>query len=203
MKKIIVSIASVAALATAGMAAAATNSMPAAQPQQASSFFHNSASGIYVNGGLGWGHVSGSALSNVNITSKNDLAWNAALGYQFNPYFALETSYIDFGRVKSTYQNQNITEKLHGFGIDAKGIYPVNQKINVFGTAGMMDMTDQASGAASGKNRAWTPTLGAGASYAVTKSIAVTGQDVYAFKKSGYTPAANALLAGVSYKFNI
>ena len=205
MKKLVVGVVGAVALVTAGMAAAAATTSPvksvASAPEQT---FSNSAAGFYVNAGLGWGHVAQS-IQDASSVSRNALAWAGFAGYQFNPYVALETGFIDFGHATQTYDGiGSAKESLYGFDVDAKGIYPVSNKLDVFGTAGVIRMTDKATGIVSGSTHAWTPDLGAGVAYHVMPTIDLTAQDVYAFKNSDKDiPAANAVLAGVSYKFNI
>ena len=201
MKKIVVGLVSAIALTTVGMAGAAT-SMGA--PDQT---FSNCVAGIYVNTSFGYSDVFASP-SNYAATSvsKGAFAWDALIGYQFNPYLALETSYVSFGYATLHYAaGGNIKDSLSGIGVDAKGIYPVSAKVDLFGTAGVMlmhqsyDSTDSFDAF-----NAWTPDLGLGVDYNVTKNIAITGQDIYAFKNTNNNvPAANVLLAGISYKINI
>jgi OOP family OmpA-OmpF porin len=216
MKKLVVSIVSAAALATAGMAAASTSTVAIDQNSGSSM----GAAGIYVDGGLGIGTISAKGSTYalpVNSLNTTYLAWNGDVGYQFNQYVAVEGGYTSFGHVKANFDNSNsLTTTLGGFGVDAKGILPINPKLSVFGKAGAIDMHesfDTASGeVSSAKNtgNAWTADFGAGVAYNFTHQIAFTAQDIYALKTSENTnngtaniPAANAVLAGASYKFNI
>lgn len=199
MKKLVVGVVSVVALATVGMAAAAATTSPVKSVDASAQTFSNTAAGVYANVGLGYGYISQNKETGMSSVSNNTFAWNALVGYQFTPYVALETSFIDFGH--ATIQPGDVKEKLYGFGIDAKGIYPVNNKVDVFGTAGVIRMDASGNG---DTVHAWTPSLGAGAAYHVMKNVDLTAQDVYAFKNGDKNiPAANALLAGVGYKFNI
>lgn len=222
MKKVVIGFVGAVALATAGMAAAATDGM-------AASSSNNDASGIFVSGNLGYGSI-GVKKSNFNdpITnaaptkfSNTGLAWAANLGYQFNRYFAVEAGYLDFGgdKVTGTYNGNSLTQKdtFGGFNATLKGILPINNQFNVFAKAGMIDMHWHESGSNStnilngvGSVSKLVPLLSIGAAYNVNSNVALTLQDAYSFKtkfhKDGNPvtmPAANAILAGVSYKFNV
>lgn len=200
MKKLVVGIVSAAALATVGMAAAAT-SMNASEQT-----FSNSAAGIYAGAGLGYGYVDQSAPTGTSV-SKGSLSWDALFGYQFNPYVALEARYLDFGYAtvkQAGFPNGKVD--LYGLGADVKGILPVNNNLNVFGLAGILRMDGKVvySGTTMTKNHAWTPDLGVGAGYTVMKNTTLTVEDVYAFKNTTNSiPAANAVLAGATYKFSL
>lgn len=224
MKKVLVGLVSAAALAsvTVGMAAA-TNSMNASS---GNSFFNNSASGIFISGNLGYGSVT-AENSDYGLTptslNHDGLAWNVNLGYQFNPYFAVEVGYIAMPDVTANFA-ANIANKatLDGFAIDAKGILPINQKVDLFAKAGAIDMSQKQTVSVSGatadtvSGSAWTPELGLGADYNVTKNVAITLQDIYTmgaqyngtdsqnlFSGTVTIPTTNSILVGASYKFSM
>ncbi|MDP1574497.1 MAG: outer membrane beta-barrel protein [Coxiellaceae bacterium] len=201
MKKLVVGFVNAAALVAVGMVAPA---MGMDAPEQT---FSNCVAGPYVNAGLGYSDVFVNAANYAATSaSKEAFAWDALIGYQFNPYIALEASYVSFGYATLYYAGvDNVKDSLSGFGIDAKGIYSVNTKVDVFATVGVMLMHQSYGGTNSfDAFNAWTPDLGLGIAYNVTKNAAITGQDIYTFKNtSNNVPAANVLLAGVSYKINI
>ncbi|MCK5864750.1 MAG: outer membrane beta-barrel protein, partial [Marinobacter adhaerens] len=62
---------------------------------------------------------------------ENDLL-GAAVGYQFNPFFALEAEYIDFGN----FGEDEVEGKLKGFGLSAVGRLPLTDSFGVYGKAG-------------------------------------------------------------------
>ncbi|HLB56845.1 MAG TPA: outer membrane beta-barrel protein [Coxiellaceae bacterium] len=222
MKKVVVNIVSAAAL-TLGMAAA-TNGM-AATSQNFSNHTSGNGAGIFVSGNLGYGTSGYSKSYYTNSvfgsqpTSYNDdaFAWAANAGYQFNRYLALEAGYISFGQSKATSTlPATMTNTFGGFDAAAKGILPINNQFNVFAKAGVVDMHENvnlSSGSVSaniGNGNSWAPLLGVGTAYNINKNVALTVQDDYAFqthyKKSGTTylmPSANAILGGVSFKFNM
>lgn len=223
MKKLVVSMVSAAALATAGMAAA--NNGMAASDQSFSS--GNNASGVFVSGDAGVGFV-GLKKSDFNDPITNaaptqfqthGFAWAANLGYQFNKYLALEAGYMTFGKTKVNTTiggiAANETDSFGGFDAAAKVIAPISSQFNLFAKAGAVDMHDDADLSVVGRTirahgSTWVPMLGLGTSYNVSNNVALTVQDDYAFR-TNYThqgvktfmPAANDVLAGLSYKFNV
>jgi opacity protein-like surface antigen len=56
----------------------------------------------------------------------------AALGYQFNEFFALEAEYIDFGN----FGDDEVEGKLKGVGLSAIGRLPLTQSFGVYAKAG-------------------------------------------------------------------
>lgn len=213
MKKVVVMLVSAAALATVGMAAA-SNSM-AASDQSSSS----NASGIFISGNLGYSDQGYKKSDFVSTPSKLDttgFAWNANAGYQFNQYVAVEGGYTRFADTKATFTGLGTnTISLYGLGMDVKGILPVSSQFDLFAKVGAMRLSEKQTvqeGSATAKltGNAWTPTLGLGTAFNVNSNVALTLQDAYTFKtdfkKSGVKvnmPATNAILAGVSYKFNV
>lgn len=223
MKTLVVSFVSAAALAAAGMAVA-DNSTVAYDNNSGSN-----AAGIFISGNLGYGSIgvkksdfndpiTGTAPTKFNNTG---LAWAANLGYQFNQYVAVEAGYLDFGGDKATgtISGNPVTQKdtFGGFNIAVKGILPINRQFDLFGKAGLIDMhwheTDSSSTSllnGAGSTNKLVPLLGIGAAYNINSNVALTLQDVYSFKSKFHKdgnpvtmPSANAILTGVSYKFNV
>lgn len=224
MKKVVVNIVSAAAL-TLGMAAA-TNGM-AATSQNFSNQTSSNGAGIFVSGNLGYGTIGNSA-SDYNTTGQpaatsfnhDGLAWAANAGYQFNKYLAVEAGYISFGQSKANTYNTSsqavkATDTFGGFDAAVKGILPINNQFDVFAKAGAVDMHDDLDVTGAGTTtkatgHSWAPLLGIGTSYNINKNVALTAQDDYAFKttykyqgQNTRMPSGNAILAGVSYKFNV
>ena len=83
-------------------------------------------SGPYVSGSYGGYKAHGGEFED-----ENDLL-GVALGYQFNPVFALEAEYIDFGN----FGNDDVEGKLKGLGLSAVGRLPVTDSFGVYGKVG-------------------------------------------------------------------
>lgn len=124
------------------------------------------APGVYVTGQLGYANTHMDHKTNItdidNSTpfhfhpnnendtnlSNNGLAGRIALGYQFNPTFALEVGYLRLGQTKidgliahdsDPYNHDAARLKLQQNAVDflAKGIVPICDKFNLYGKAGL------------------------------------------------------------------
>ncbi len=82
--------------------------------------------GAYISGSYG-GYKSHGG----DFEDENDLL-GAAVGYQFNPVFALEAEYIDFGN----FGNDDVEGKLKGVGLSAVGRLPLTNSFGVYGKVG-------------------------------------------------------------------
>jgi OOP family OmpA-OmpF porin len=131
----IAAVATVAASAFAGSLAAAADTDLSGSP-----------SGAYV--GAGWGRFNlkidslsdvGSGIS--DIAHSHDDAFKINAGYRFNPYFALEADYIDFGNPGSSFSGTgsdgNYKLNVSGFAPFAVGTLPLGF-FELFGKAGWL-----------------------------------------------------------------
>ena len=98
--------------------------------------------GPYVGGQLGVGETYYETFSVFN-TNENALAGRIFTGYQFNPNFALELGYLQFGKTTVTDDvtgaRASVTE--NSIDIMAKGILPLNEKFNLYGKLGAAYVT--------------------------------------------------------------
>ena len=145
------------------------------------------APGVYVTGQLGYANTHmGDKTDTTNIDnntsfhfhpnngndtnlSNNGLAGRIALGYQFNPNFALEAGYLRLGQEKldgfvgkdgSDY-HQAATLKLQQNVVDflAKGIVPICDKFNLYGKAGLAYINTAVQGKTKGDETAGVPDI--------------------------------------------
>jgi OmpA-OmpF porin, OOP family len=78
------------------------------------------------------------------------LAGRLAIGYQFNPNLAVELGYLQLSKLKATtphtpnYCAGLITLKQNAIDLAAKGILPINDKLNVYGKLGVAYLTSKA-----------------------------------------------------------
>jgi len=107
-------------------AALFTASLVTAPVALAQSNVERDQSGPYVSGSYGGYKSHGGEFED-----ENDLL-GAAVGYQFNPFFALEAEYIDFGN----FGEDEVEGKLKGFGLSAVGRLPLTDSFGVYGKAG-------------------------------------------------------------------
>lgn len=83
-------------------------------------------SGLFVSGSYG-----GYKAHNGEFDDENDLL-GVSLGYQFNPFFALETEYIDFGN----FGDDDVDGKLKGVTLGVVGRLPLTDSFGVYGKVG-------------------------------------------------------------------
>ncbi len=210
MNKAVIALlgASAFVLSTAGIAGGTTR-VPGANTDA------NNITGLYVSGNLGYGTVDiklPKDLPSGISASHSGFAWSGALGYQFNQYIALEGGYIQFANVEVK-QDSVGNVKLHTNAVDLalKGIYPINQRFDVFGKAGLAYMSHSVAGTANGgstvtvsiKNHQIAPLFGLGAAYNITRKVAVDVQGITTLKSGddGEYPATYTGLVGLTYKF--
>ncbi|MDF1761732.1 MAG: outer membrane beta-barrel protein [Coxiellaceae bacterium] len=168
----------------------------------------NVLSGLYVGGNVGYGKTN-LTMQDVdtgnNISTKNKgFVWGANAGYEFTKNWAVEAGYTQMPNVKidqGTTANQNRI-----FDIVAKGIYPFNDKFNVFGKLGAayththttsltgIDNPDQSSGAI-------VPYFGAGVGYNLTQNVSLNVQGFATTKRGNSVPAMYGATAGLQYNF--
>jgi OOP family OmpA-OmpF porin len=130
------------------------------------------------------------AFANQGVTTsssidKHDTGYSLDLGYQVNPYFAVEGGYVDFGKFDfssaasaPTADTINGNYKAYGYDLSAVGILPLQQGLSVYSKAGAFrsraDLDASSTGlvAVSGANHWGThPTFGVGAGYDFTKNM--------------------------------
>lgn len=110
-------------------------------------------------------------------------------GYQFNDHFAVEIGYVDFGDIDSSSQITTSNPgtiwsqlEISGFSAALKADYPVNEKLAVFGKAGLFswdaEVTSTArlmlgSASANVRDDGNDFTFGIGASYDLTEQFSL------------------------------
>lgn len=158
-------------------------------------------SGVYIGiqGGLAWSDVGNGFKNYVNGVydyekdqgnnpvkqiDEHDVGGRAFVGYNFNPYVALELGgtlypenkyglFVDFG------DNNNIltTIKTYTFDLLGKFSLPLGEKWSIYAKAGIayVNTTYEYTGTdlTSETNHAWRPGYGAGASYSLSRDITV------------------------------
>jgi len=216
MKKTMVSFISATALLTAGMVFASDN-LTMDDYQLSAYYQHEQNEKFYADSKVGFfiGINAGYAKVKAFTKSKNTgFAWNANLGYQFSPYFAIESGYTQFPDVNESGTLSGVgayTAKDKYYGIDLlfKGILPVTHSFDLFAKLGAMYFTAQrklqtgAGGLALYKKlkrvvTQYNPEVGIGASYDITPHVAITVQGIGTFW--GYSTYAG--YGGLSFKFN-
>lgn len=135
--------------------------------------------------------VAGATASSLT-KDETDTAFKLLAGYRFNPNFALEGGYTDFGNFKAT---RNVTApavgsletriKSSGFHFGLVGILPINDKFDFFGRIGAIRTSTETSYSTSGavtlaagansnpKHSEWNGQYGIGVQLNVEKNIGV------------------------------
>ncbi|WP_417567101.1 porin family protein [Marinobacter sp.] len=146
-------------LACAAFFTASAFSAPAALAQGS---VERDQSGPYISGSYGGYKSHGGEFED-----ENDLL-GAALGYQFNEFFALEAEYIDFGN----FGDDNVDGKLKGVGLGAVGRLPLTDSFGVYGKAGAFaSFFDVDAFNESETYDEVTPFVGAGVDFRVTRQL--------------------------------
>ena len=142
-------------------------------------------SDLKLNGGDIDGVFANQGITSSSSIDRHDTAWSLNLGYQFNPYFALEGGYVDFGKYDlkgdvSAPAADTIDGryKAYGYDLSAVGILPLQQGLSVYGKAGVFhsrsDLEASSSGAvpvSSASHWGNSGTFGVGAGYDFTKNV--------------------------------
>jgi OOP family OmpA-OmpF porin len=118
---------------------------------------------FYVGGGVGQAEAEGFCddfrtlaigIGTVNSCDEKDSAWKFFGGYQFNPNFALEASYFDYGSVSASGQLLGLPFSVSGdtsaFGIAAVGMLPLGNNFSLFGKLGLLRTEVDVSGSVLG-----------------------------------------------------
>ena len=114
-----------------------------------------------------------------------DFGWNVGAGYRFNQHLALEANYNQLQNINYTDAQgatQDIYKDVYFLDVTLKGIYQLNDKVDLFAKAGVAYVSDQTAnnegpdGVSIDNFTAQTnivPMLGTGVSYAITPRVAL------------------------------
>jgi OmpA-OmpF porin, OOP family len=97
--------------------------------------------GFYIGGAIGQTKAEGDCPSGFTCDLK-DNGWKIFGGYKFNPNFAVEGSYGDFGEITLTTGAVTARGELTSLGIAAVGMLPIGERFSLFGKVGW-NLTDQ------------------------------------------------------------
>jgi OOP family OmpA-OmpF porin len=208
------------------------------------------APGPYVTGQLGYANThmgkktniadlnkhlpDGATLSpndqSVSNLSNNGLAGRLAIGYQFNPNFAVEMGYLNLDSKKAS-GSVSVAQKVVASGslklnqnaidLAAKGILPVANNINVYGKVGVayltttldakgdivskdhtMPVSVDLTGAAGIAKHKWAPEAAVGVSYDLTPNVSVDTSWTHIQPLGSHRPGNIDFVAvGLGYNF--
>lgn len=145
--------------------------------------------GVYVEGQVGYAHTGKHFVkpfpSSGKVSSKyqGGLAGRLAVGYQFNPNWAVEMGYLQLAQqkanVKSNIVKQSVTLNQHAFDVVGKGILPINSKFGIYAKAGMAYLANDLKGnVVNGQSivaplakHSWAPEAGLGLTYNINTHV--------------------------------
>ena len=119
-------------------------------------------SGFFISGSYGGYKAHGGEFDD-----DRDL-YGVSAGYQFNPFFALEADYIDFGK----FGDDEVRSDLKGLSLSAKGRLPLTDAFGIYGKVGAFASDMEVS--AFDEDETYeevSPFVGAGVDFMMTHSL--------------------------------
>ena len=199
-----------------------------ASPALAQSYQYNPNEGPYIGASFGQAKTDadldlGSALDSAGYdvisssSDDSDIGYKVYAGYQFNPNFAVEASYVDFGKFEANATVMagepiaaNASASIDGFGFALVGKLPIQNGFNVYGKLGMvawdadLDVNlNSLSGdfATSDGEDGSDPFYGIGAEYEINQLVLRAEYERYDLSEGGEDFEVDFLSAGIGYRF--
>ncbi|WP_254275947.1 outer membrane beta-barrel protein [Halomonas sp. 3H] len=189
-----------------------------ATPALAQSYQYNPDEGPYVGAGLGYSKLDNDTLDWLGSiganTDDSDTGYKLFVGYQFNPNFAIEASYVDFGDFTASGAGGGDSAELKlgvdGFTAALVGKLPIQNGFSVFGKLGLIawdgDLSlnaniDGESYRESGGEDGTDPYYGIGAEYEVERVIIRAEFERYDISESGEDFEIDLISASIGYRF--
>ncbi len=197
MYKKVISIALIAAAPLAAGLEAHAQSTPATAGN----------TGFYAGLGAGRSHADIGSGGIAGSADKEDNAWKAFGGYQFNQYFGVEGGYVDLGKASVNGATGFGTTDSKAWQAGVIGSLPVTPQFAFTGKLGVARTDTDTSGsnagiAFGGSDRETAPTYGLGMRYDFTKAFAVRGDwDRYRVSSASMGGKSDTDLYSVSAQF--
>lgn len=183
-----------------------------AGPAFAQSYQYDPNEGPYLGAGLGYSTLDNNTLDRLDSAGANtddsDTAYKLFAGYQFNPNFAIEASYLDFGDFEANAGSEKLEASADGFGFALVGKLPIQGGFSVHGKLGMvawdgdLDYSDSASGVSTSLGEDGTdPYYGIGAEYEVDRIMMRAEYERYDLSDSGEDLEIDLVSASLGYRF--
>ncbi len=159
------------------------------------------------------------ATSPVSLPGLNNilLTYRLSFGYQFDQHWAMEFGYRHFNNAStSAFSNNYIasaSSKMSAFDLTAKGILPLNSKLNLYAklglaylrpnTHGSLNVIAPYNGTTNSYSKTLEPTFGVGISYALKPNVPVefSWNRIQKMGGSNHAPSSDFYSLGVSYYF--
>jgi OmpA-OmpF porin, OOP family len=152
-------------------------------------------------------------------TDDKDTAFKLFAGYQFNPNFAVEASYVDFGDFEASafatdginVASGNVKASVDGFGFALIGRLPIDAGFSVYGKLGLIAWDGKVSGVArengtvvfEGSDSAddIDPFYGVGVEYVINQVMVRAEFERYDLSDSGEDFEIDLISASIGYRF--
>ncbi len=174
--------------------------------------------GFYLGAGIGQSKLDNDTLDWLGSIGANtddkDTAYKVFAGYQFNPNFAVEASYLDFGDYTASASDgadsANIKLGVDGFGFALVGKLPIDGGFSVFGKLGLIAWDASLSGSATidgvtyrdtAGDSGTDPFYGAGVEYVIDQVMVRAEFERYDLSDSGEDFTIDMISASVGYRF--
>ncbi|MBF7052204.1 outer membrane beta-barrel protein [Halomonas sp. KAO] len=186
-----------------------------ASPAFAQSYQYDSNEGPYIGAGLGHsetdfdisGYYRDRGYPNTN-TDDSDTGYKLFVGYQFNPNFAIEAGYVDFGEFTANENGGSAKAKLSvdGFSAALVGKLPIQNGFSIFGKLGMIawdaDLNESDNTGSSSYGRDGSdPLFGIGAEYEVERILMRAEFERYDISEDGEDFEIDLISASIGYRF--
>ncbi|WP_162623104.1 outer membrane beta-barrel protein [Billgrantia lactosivorans] len=189
-----------------------------ASPVFAQSQAYNPDMGPYLGAGIGHAMLDNSTMDDLDElgfdTDDNDVSFKLFAGYQFNPYFAVEASYVYFGDYTASGSNgtNNADLKLSADGFTAAlvGKLPIQSGFSLYGKLGMIawDADLNLNATIQGQSIRETasddgsdPFYGIGAEYVVNQLVMRAELERYDISESGEDFEIDMISGSLGYRF--
>lgn len=186
-----------------------------ASPAFAQSYQYNPNEGPYVGAGLGYTKLDNDSLDWLAdagaSTDDSDTGYKLFVGYQFNPNFAIEAGYVDFGDFSASASVPGYSAKAEisaeGFTAALVGKLPIQNGFSVFGKLGMIAWdgdykeSDSDGWSYSESSDGSDPYYGIGAEYEVERILMRAEFERYDISDSGEDFEIDMISASIGYRF--
>lgn len=173
---------------------------------------YNPNEGLYLGAGIGGATLDSDSFDQLNDlganTDDSDTAYKLFAGYQFNPNFALEGSYLDFGEFDANLGPKSLEASAEGFGFSLVGKLPIQNGFSLHAKAGLIawdgdiDYRDSSTGLSASLGGDGTdPYYGLGAEYQVNQVILRAEYERYELSDSGEDFEIDLASASLGYRF--
>lgn len=179
--------------------------------------------GPYLGAGIGHAMLDNSTLDDLDDfgfdTDDNDVSYKLFAGYQFNPYFAVEASYVDFGDFTgdltltdgTNTATVNAKASADGVGVAVIGKLPIQSGFSLYGKLGAIawdgdvSATGRFNGSIVSQERDSAddadPFYGIGAEYVINQIVMRAEFERYDLSAGGEDFEIDMISGSIGYRF--